>query len=152
MKEKKVIKTKDKQCSECNKMYSVEFRNTMSKYCSNECRTKRNSRIYREKKKAFNNRPVPEICKDIEKKYRERAKKKGRKYTLTIQDFINNYNKPCFYCGHKYKRIGFDRLDSKKGYTQDNIKPCCTECNMMKRTTDLQEFIQRCKDIVSNFT
>lgn len=49
------------------------------------------------------------------------------------------YNKivhsPCVFGGGSREqgiRIGIDRKDSSKGYTPDNVQPCCTRHNIMK--------------------
>ena len=54
---------------------------------------------------------------------------------------------PCFYCGSKEKLSGIDRVDSRKGYVEDNIVPCCYTCNMMKNTIDIASFIQKARQI-----
>ena len=36
---------------------------------------------------------------------------------------------------------GVDRLDSNKGYTEENSNPCCTECNFMKNDTPMDTFL-----------
>jgi len=44
---------------------------------------------------------------------------------------------PCHYCGSVPMGIitmGIDRQNNSIGYTKDNCVPCCTMCNMMKRT------------------
>lgn len=35
---------------------------------------------------------------------------------------------------------GLDRLDNTKGYTKDNVAPCCTVCNSAKGTLTVTEF------------
>ena len=35
---------------------------------------------------------------------------------------------------------GIDRIDNNKGYTIDNIVPCCHICNQAKSSFTLQEF------------
>lgn len=35
---------------------------------------------------------------------------------------------PCFYCGLPHGH-GIDRIDSSKGYTEDNVRSCCEKCN-----------------------
>ena len=61
---------------------------------------------------------------------------------------------PCFYCGaeksnHKvtknckegFDHNGIDRIDSSKGYTPDNVVPCCKICNKAKMDMDQKDFI-----------
>lgn len=40
----------------------------------------------------------------------------------------------CHYCGQHIETLGssLDRKDSDKGYTLDNVVPCCGDCNKVK--------------------
>lgn len=42
---------------------------------------------------------------------------------------------------------GLDRVDSKKGYTLDNVVTCCMTCNFAKHIKPYDEFITWLKDI-----
>ena len=79
--------------------------------------------------------------------YKESASKKNLEFQLTLQDFESNWNKDCYYCGDIIPTIGFDRLDSNKGYIMDNLVLCCTICNIMKSNLDKDKFIEFCKKI-----
>ena len=73
----------------------------------------------------------------------------------------------CFYCGappksHKklstIKKLngdfianGIDRLDNNKGYTEDNVVPCCTCCNIAKSTMSINEFKNHISKIYKHF-
>ena len=48
---------------------------------------------------------------------------------------INNYN------------ISIDRIDSKKGYTKDNIHLVCSCINIMKLDHNINTFLELCKII-----
>lgn len=70
--------------------------------------------------------------------------------------------KPCFYCGIEHSRIqvdnhskhkeifsntnikynGLDRVDSNKDYFEDNVVPCCGNCNNAKMDLTQEEFYQ----------
>lgn len=66
---------------------------------------------------------------------RYRAKAKRRKMTITFHQFIKLMAQPCFYeCGRRLRGQGYslDRLDNKKGYTLNNVVPCCGECNRVR--------------------
>lgn len=45
------------------------------------------------------------------------------------------------------KICGVDRVDSSKGYTIDNVVPCCDICNRMKLDKDITEFFDTIKRI-----
>lgn len=55
---------------------------------------------------------------------------------------VRMWSQACYLCGHG-PAFGIDRVDPRKGYTQDNIRPCCsTHCNYMKKDMDLDDFLQ----------
>lgn len=88
------------------------------------------------------------------------SRKLGLNYDLTFNDYEAMIQKPCFYCGcegtnisndYNYKKNekfsdtmivcnGIDRIDSKKGYTKDNVVPCCKHCNSAKSDKTIEEF------------
>ncbi len=85
--------------------------------------------------------------------YKRHAKERGFKWELTDDQFSKITQKDCFYCGIEPTNIakskgnngeyiynGIDRIDNTKGYTIDNIVPCCKICNNAKHTLTLQEF------------
>lgn len=85
--------------------------------------------------------------------YRKRAKQKGLEFKLTLEQFSNLLGSDCHYCGappknsivQHGKRLdvyqGIDRLDNSKGYTLDNVVPCCIVCNKMKKAMDAETFV-----------
>lgn len=89
-------------------------------------------------------------------RYRRRAKKDLRlDFGLTMEQFIETTQKPCYYCGAlpnnimkrenyngEYVYNGLDRVDSNKGYMFDNVVPCCRTCNVAKGALPLDEFIK----------
>jgi hypothetical protein len=79
--------------------------------------------------------------------YRESASRKNLEFELALQDFEDNWNKECHYCGDAIPTIGFDRIDSNKGYVKSNLVLCCTTCNAMKSNLDTQTFLLFCKKI-----
>lgn len=85
--------------------------------------------------------------------YRGRAKRTGKDFQLTREQFENIATKPCTYCGSSLENImlpdsergkfhytGIDRVDSSKGYISENCVPCCRRCNLAKRNYELGEF------------
>ena len=86
--------------------------------------------------------------------YKRIAKMRGLEYTLTEEEFKEITQKDCHYCGAKPNNIskhhtrngnyiynGIDRVDNNKGYTRDNVAPCCHNCNQAKSALTLQEFL-----------
>ena len=85
--------------------------------------------------------------------YKRHAKKRGHEWNLTEEQFNELTQKDCYYCGAKPNNVrkargnngdyiynGIDRIDNTKGYTIDNIVPCCKTCNLAKNNLTLQEF------------
>ena len=68
-------------------------------------------------------------------------------FDLTFNQFMNFWQKDCFYCGNKIETIGLDRIDNKIGYIKENIISCCWICNKMKNQLSANEFINKCKVI-----
>jgi len=62
------------------------------------------------------------------------AKYQGREWDLSIEEYESITSKSCDYCGHPVKHLagGLDRLDNSKGYTKDNVVPCCRDCNRIR--------------------
>lgn len=100
--------------------------------------------------------------------YKNGAKKRNFVWQLTYEQFVDISTKNCFYCNtepkewdcmtnspslkkdspnvnpsdYKIKFTGIDRFDSKKGYTIDNVVPCCTFCNRAKSDLQFEQFKQ----------
>jgi len=93
------------------------------------------------------------------KKARGRARKKGMEFNLTPEFLLELWNLQdgkCFYSGidMTYNRndlytVSVDRVDSNKGYTQDNVVLACWGVNSMKNSYTREEFIALCQAVVS---
>lgn len=81
-------------------------------------------------------------------KYRGEARKRKREFSLTLEEFTNLASSPCFYSGHRHAEQlnGIDRVDNSKGYTMDNVVPCCKLCNRAKRDMNVDEFVDWAKN------
>jgi hypothetical protein len=85
--------------------------------------------------------------------YKYNAKRDGRLFLLSKEEFRALIAMPCFYCGvqplavckRDYDSIlynGLDRLDNSLGYVQGNCAPCCGRCNVMKAQMSVQQFFE----------
>lgn len=88
--------------------------------------------------------------------YKKGAKKRDLHFDLVFVKFKEITNKNCVYCGgysdsNLENFCGLDRVDSGKGYTQNNVFPCCWKCNDMKGTLTIQEFKKHIEKIY-NYT
>ena len=79
--------------------------------------------------------------------YRHGAKRRKIEFELTKEQFVEFWGKDCTYCGDQVDGIGLDRVDNSKGYTVDNVVPCCGECNRFKWGMTGEEFISHCTKI-----
>jgi hypothetical protein len=68
---------------------------------------------------------------------KQTAHKRGIGVDLTVEQvFALRVGKECTYCGGELPAWGggLDRKDNARGYTVDNVVPCCTDCNTAKAT------------------
>jgi len=80
------------------------------------------------------------------KSYKTRAQNKNLEFTITENDHEVITNQDCYICGKESSDVhknGLDRLDNSVGYTLQNIKPACFECNLMKKTMSHDSLIEK---------
>jgi len=85
--------------------------------------------------------------------YKDRAHKKQLDFLIVYDDFDKITNGDCYLCGkksNKQHKNGIDRIDNTKGYSLDNIKPCCGECNYMKRDYEIEAVFYKLELIYNN--
>lgn len=97
-------------------------------------------------------------------RYRKDAKVRGYIFNISFILFLQLTQKNCYYCdvepnqnfrisknGEIYKYNGLDRVDNTKGYSDDNVVPCCIICNSAKGKRSQIDFLNWV-DRVSNHT
>lgn len=104
----------------------------------------------------------PSFITSLYTSYLGRAKRKKIEMTITLDDFERLTQQNCSYCGlppsatHKtyesqqrkpYVYNGLDRVDNSKGYTLDNVVPCCKHCNKAKNSLNQDEFLDWVKRV-----
>lgn len=94
-------------------------------------------------------------------KYRSRII--GRNFTISFEDLklqFQNQKGLCYYTGvpmeiSTNRRLGtsisIDRKDSALGYVKGNIVFCCWRVNTMKSSDSHEEFVERCRQIVTYY-
>ena len=109
---------------------------------------------YREKHREERNKKIRERLTQRRKEpefmfrqYKLGAGQRDYKWSLTFEQFMTFWQKPCYYCGSSVGTIGLDRIDNNKGYVIDNITSCCGKCNLMKHILDKKDFVNQCKKI-----
>ena len=64
------------------------------------------------------------------------AKRCSREFTITFEEYFQLLSQPCYYCNKELvgveTGVGLDRIDNSKGYTIENVLPCCSICNQTR--------------------
>lgn len=81
--------------------------------------------------------------------YKRSAKQRNIQFSLTKEDFQKYWQLPCTYCGDTINTLGLDRVENSRGYTVDNVVPCCTTCNRMKLTFSKEEWFSQMNKILN---
>lgn len=73
------------------------------------------------------------------------ARRDGWRCDLTLEEYTALITRPCDYCDGPLGETGkgLDRKDSRRGYTKDNVTPCCGPCNRAKFDTFTYEEMKR---------
>ena len=142
-----------KQCAKCGeeKPATPEYFHkhgdglfSQCKVCKNKIKliwNKQNPDKVREWKRRRYRTPAGKLAK-----IRHKATEKGIYFDLQLEHYKSSlWGKPCHYCGCEIKVTGLDRKDSSKGYTPDNVVPCCWSCNSKKGTKPYEEFMDEIK-------
>lgn len=82
--------------------------------------------------------------------YKKSAERRGIDFNLSKEEFTALWQKPCYYTGRAISTVGLDRVDNTKGYSIDNVVPCCKEINAMKSIMSKGEFIELIKAVVNH--
>ena len=114
----------------------------------------------------YKDRSLPAFNNLYNHTYKKRAIRSGLEFKLKKAEFKQLTQQPCHYCGGeptgraarvisgKYESLyyynGLDRMDNNRGYTIDNVVPCCMTCNRAKNTMSYDDFI-KWLDRVINF-
>ena len=146
----------NKTCSNCKRTlpkisdFWYRDRNKFDYFRSEckECSTKRKKGYYKKNKKYYKDYgQTPEAKFQA---YKSRAKTKGFRFDLTLKDFKGYWKKDCSYCGDKINTIGLDRVNNNKGYQKNNVVPCCSTCNMMKRCLGVTDWLDHMGKIIEH--
>ena len=148
----KYNKTKDGyqyNCKICSCKHTRQYyKNNREKVLAyNKEYTKCNSELIKHKYKIYNQSPNGKYSM-----YKKAAKKDGREFKLSLDEFQSFWQKNCYYCNSKIQTIGLDRINNNLGYVIDNIVPCCTVCNKMKLKLSFSEFKKHIEKIYYKLT
>ncbi|ABT15152.1 hypothetical protein NY2A_B753L [Paramecium bursaria Chlorella virus NY2A] len=84
--------------------------------------------------------------------YKCNAKKQGKIYDLTTEQFAKLIIDACYYC-HRTPTtyFGIDKIDSNGDYTADNCVTACASCNWAKWDQTIEDFIARERRITDKY-
>lgn len=121
----------------------------------NRCKTSKDTRMFYRINDPRSKSGVTPYCKicDNEMRVANSARPVGRfksmisdakrwkhDWSLTYEEFLTFWQKPCNYCGAEIKTCSLDRVDASLGYFIENVVPCCHDCNQFKMDQTLEEF------------
>jgi len=163
-----------KRCFKCEEWKDLSFFNKnpkgsggVAKMCRH-CHNSHESVIKAEKRRVskirtcFDDGDIDFYIKVRTRQLKHSAKKRNIEFDLDenfMIDLFNKQNGMCYYSNipmlNKYKSSGFqswdvpsvDRIDSKKGYTKNNVVWCCFGVNSFKQSLsvdELKNLIQSC--------
>lgn len=126
-------------CKECSNSY---YKNNKENICKREkAYRKENFEKIQKRTKAYKI-ANPELFSSRRRKLESRygklkssARCKKREINITFEEYKELVeNKYCSYCEGNLPQCGggLDRIDNSKGYTKDNVTPCCTACNTIR--------------------
>jgi len=78
--------------------------------------------------------------------YKSRANEKGLPFEVSKETFEQKRKEPCYLCGKRESdshKNGIDRVNNIVGYTEENTRSCCGDCNYLKRNNDYDLFIEK---------
>lgn len=136
------------ECGKCLKVAGKDLRSGHTRSCG----------CLQKEKAGFGRRKPGVAARQLFAKTAGRAKKYSRSFELDFTYFVRLCALPCFYCGrdffstnrHRYEEFpynGLDRVDNAKGYTMDNVVPCCKLCNTMKLDLSIDIFLEQVERI-----
>jgi hypothetical protein len=103
----------------------------------------------------FEGKMYPELfksCGQSYNTYKLSAKQRGYEFNITEELFNSTTKMCCYLCGHYDEKLrnGIDRFNNSIGYLDNNIKPCCNVCNLMKYKYSFDELMNKIKLIYVN--
>lgn len=86
-------------------------------------------------------------------RYIDSAMQRDYAFELTEELFNEIIKNNCYICGKSNSSKhynGIDRYDNNIGYTPDNVRCCCGQCNIMKKDLEYTYFINKLTNIHNN--
>ena len=74
-------------------------------------------------------------------------------FRIVESEFLEIVIQDCYLCGKSNQpghRNGIDRFDNSLGYTNENARPCCNTCNIMKNRFSYADIMDKFEKIYKN--
>src|SRR3990167_8701685 len=109
-----------------------ETKKTVKNWCGRTC-----DNCYRTKVRPHLKNSKYNALKQVHNRYlylKRYCNRINRQFDLTLEQFIEIRKNNCEYCEGPLSEYGsgLDRSDNSKGYTLNNVVPCCKQCNWIK--------------------
>jgi len=89
--------------------------------------------------------------------FRQSSRRRKLKWNLSFEDF-SKIPQVCYYTGlpltlkrNNDHTLSLDRINSRVGYTKNNVVFCCSAVNYMKSDLTLKDFISFCRKVSKKF-
>lgn len=124
-----------KTCKRCGEFKNLDSFSTLPNppYLRAECR------------RCHNYKPARQYSLSKEKSQRAKIP-----FTLSMDQFLESWGKPCYYCSSEVKTIRLEMLNNSFGYVPNNIVSSCRQCQRFKNGMNHDEFISLCRKISNN--
>lgn len=115
---RKIKDLSQRQCSRCNKILPIENFSNFRDYRCKKCQRLR----FKKQSRTPQGRFTVARCA---------AKRRNLEWNIPKETYFQLIKMNCHYCSFFLNEtgIGLDRKDNTKGYTVDNVVPCCKDCN-----------------------
>lgn len=142
------------KCKDCEALWKHQYYINNKKYI-----TQRNI-DYRKNRPKWYSRSLEQRLRYIIQLGVGRAKKKRIEWNLSLEFLValwEKQDKKCVYSGvplsyednHPHT-VSLDRIDSSKGYTEDNVQFVCTIVNYVKQRFNEDVFLSFCKSVTQH--
>ena len=142
------------RCKNCEKLWRQQY------YKNNVEHITLRNKQYREVNGHWCNKSIENRLRYMIQLGKDRAVKKNIEWNLSLEFLLNLWNSQdskCAYSGvpltfetnHPHT-VSLDRIDSSKGYTEDNVQFVCTIVNYIKQRFSEADFFDYCR-LVAQF-
>ena len=127
-------------CVTCNTIYD----NITITGTNNKC-----LQCYEKYIKSESRRNIPDQLNKKFSSIKKAAKDRNIQWELSDELAKTYIQSKCYYCCKLVAFNGIDRLDSCQSYIESNCVPCCKECNIMKQSFVVEDFLNIIQYVLS---